>query len=116
MKLYARPLASALKAALRDTPVVCLLGPRQSGKTTLARTLEPRYAYVTFDDATTLAFAQADPTGFVAALPKRAILDEVQRVPELLRTLKLAVRHSATEPRKSGMSCGTFMGLFARTE
>ena len=91
MTLYARPLAKALTAALRDTPVVCLLGPRQSGKTTLVRTLEPRYAYVTFDDEATLAFAQADPTGFVAALPPRAILDEVQRVPELLRTLKLAV-------------------------
>ena len=88
---YPRPLAASLKAALRDTPVVCLLGPRQSGKTTLVRTLEPRYAYVTFDDEATLAFAQADPTGFVAALPPRAILDEVQRVPELLRTLKLAV-------------------------
>jgi hypothetical protein len=73
MTLYARPLAAALKAALRDTPLACLLGPRQSGKTTLARTLEPRYAYVTFDDAATLAFAQADPTGFVAALPPRAI-------------------------------------------
>ena len=91
MKLYSRPLAASLKAALRDTPVACLLGPRQSGKTTLARMLEPRYAYVTFDDAATLAFAQADPTGFVAALPARAILDEIQRVPELLRTLKLAV-------------------------
>ena len=71
--------------------MVCLLGPRQSGKTTLARTLEPRHAYITFDDAATLAFARADPTGFVAALPPRAILDEIQRVPELLRTLKLAV-------------------------
>ena len=91
MKPYARPLAASLKAALRDTPVVCLLGPRQSGKTTLARTLEPRYAYVSFDDAATLAFAQADPTGFVAALPPRVILDEIQRVPALLRTLKLAV-------------------------
>jgi predicted AAA+ superfamily ATPase len=91
VKPYARPLAASLKAALRDTPVVCLLGPRQSGKTTLARTLEPRYAYVSFDDAATLAFAQADPTGFVAALPPRVILDEIQRVPALLRTLKLAV-------------------------
>ena len=71
--------------------MVCLLGPRQSGKTTLARTLEPRHAYITFDDEATLAFARADPTGFVAALPPRAILDEIQRVPELLRTLKLAV-------------------------
>lgn len=71
--------------------MVCLLGPRQSGKSTLARTLEPRYTYVTFDDAAALAFAQADPTGFVAALPTRVILDEIQRVPELMRTLKLAV-------------------------
>ncbi len=91
MKPFARPLAATLKAALRDTPVVCLLGPRQSGKTTLARTLEPRYAYVTFDDAATLAFARSDPTGFVTALPRWAILDEIQRVPELMRTLKLAV-------------------------
>jgi len=88
---YARPLAASLRAALRDTPVVCLLGPRQCGKTTLARTLEPRYAYLSFDDAATLSFAQADPTGFVAALPRRAILDEIQRVPELLRTLKSSV-------------------------
>lgn len=88
---YPRPLAASLKAALRDTPVVCLLGPRQSGKTTLARTLEPDHAYVSFDDAATLAFAQADPSGFVAALPPQAILDEIQRVPALLRTLKLAV-------------------------
>jgi hypothetical protein len=91
MKPFARPLAASLKAALRDTPVVCLLGPRQSGKTTLARTLEPRYAYITFDDAAAVAFAKSDPTGFVAALPARAVLDEIQRVPELLRTLKLSV-------------------------
>jgi len=91
MKPFPRPLAASLKAALRDTPVACLLGPRQSGKTTLARTLAPRYAYVSFDDEATLAFARSDPTGFVAALPARAILDEIQRVPELLRAIKLAV-------------------------
>ena len=45
MMLYARPLAASLKAALHDTPVVCVLGPRQSGKTTLARGLGPRYTY-----------------------------------------------------------------------
>ena len=53
MTPYPRPLAAGLKAALRDTPVVCLLGPRQSGKTTLARTLEPGYAYISFDDGPT---------------------------------------------------------------
>lgn len=91
MKPFARLLAASLRAALKDTPVVCLLGPRQCGKSTLAHTLAPRYAYVSFDDAATLAFAQADPAGFVAALPDPVILDEVQRVPELLRTIKLSV-------------------------
>lgn len=55
------------------------------------QTLKPNYAYVTFDDDEALAFAQSDPTGFVAALPDPVILDEVQRVPELLRTIKLSV-------------------------
>jgi predicted AAA+ superfamily ATPase len=88
---FARPLVESLKVALRDTPVVCVLGPRQSGKTTLARSLEPRFAYVTFDDEAALSYARSDPSGFVAALPQRVILDEIQRVPELLRTVKLAV-------------------------
>ena len=91
MKPFARPVAASLKAALRDTPVVCLLGPRQSGKTTLVRTLEPRFTYVTLDDDAALAFARSDPTGFVAALPLCAILDEIQRAPALLRAIKLAV-------------------------
>ncbi|MDR2839538.1 MAG: ATP-binding protein [Azonexus sp.] len=88
---YFRHLTDSLRLALADTPVVSLLGPRQCGKTTLARTLEPQYAYFSFDDEATLAFARADPSGFVAALPERAVLDEIQRVPGLLRALKLAV-------------------------
>ena len=88
---FDRPLRNSLRAALADTPVVCLLGPRQSGKSTLAQTLVPQFTYVTLDDAATLSFAKADPTGFVAALPDPVILDEVQRVPELLRSIKFAV-------------------------
>lgn len=96
---YPRPLADSMHAALRDTPVVCLLGPRQCGKTTLARTLEPEYAYLSLDDEATLAFARSDPTGFVLALPERAVLDEVQRVPELLRTIKLSVDNNRSPGR-----------------
>jgi predicted AAA+ superfamily ATPase len=88
---YPRFLTSSLRNALADTPVVCVLGARQVGKTTLVRNLEPRYGYVSLDDAATLAFAQSDPAGFVTALPDPVILDEVQRVPELLRAIKLAV-------------------------
>lgn len=89
--LYTRLLAGALRTALADTPVVCLLGPRQVGKTTLARQLEPTMGYVSLDDAATAGFAADDPAGFVAALPSPVILDEVQRAPELLRAIKLSV-------------------------
>jgi hypothetical protein len=90
-KPFKRLLAASVKMALVDTPVVCLLGARQCGKSTLARTLEPQYTYISFDDETALTFARDDPTGFVAALPGQVILDEVQRVPELLRAIKLSV-------------------------
>lgn len=80
-----------VKTALADTPVVCVLGPRQAGKTTLVRQFEPEYAYISLDDPAILAFAESDPTGFVAALPDPVTLDEVQRVPELMRTIKLSV-------------------------
>lgn len=68
-------------------------GPRQSGKTTLARAVgESRgYRYVSFDDEAIRRAAQNDPIGFVASLPKRAILDEVQRVPEIFTSLKAVI-------------------------
>lgn len=88
--LYPRYLRSRVEKALTDTPVVLIHGPRQSGKTTLARLLgdERKFAYFTFDDDVQRALAQADPVGYVADLPKRAVLDEVQRVPELFTSLK----------------------------
>ena len=86
-----RPLRATVETALADTPVVCVLGPRQAGKTTLVRQFEPAYSYISLDDPATVAFAESDPTGFVAALPDPVILDEVQRAPELLRAIKLSV-------------------------
>jgi predicted AAA+ superfamily ATPase len=88
-----RLLAPRLREALADTPVVLIHGPRQSGKTTLARVLgEPRgYRYFSFDDDPIREAALRDPVGFVDSLPRRAILDEVQRVPQLFTALKAAV-------------------------
>jgi predicted AAA+ superfamily ATPase len=82
-----------LRTSLADTPVVLIQGPRQCGKTTLARTVaEPRgYGYISFDDDNLVRAARADPIGFVSDLPPRMVLDEVQRVPELFTSLKLGV-------------------------
>ncbi len=91
--LHPRFAVSALADALADTPVVLIHGPRQCGKTTLALEIAKSrgYAYFSFDDAVTLGAAIADPVGFVADLPDRAILDEVQRVPALFTAIKAAV-------------------------
>lgn len=89
-RVFPRYLASRVREALADTPVVLIHGPRQSGKTTLARTVGERrgYGYFSFDSDAACKAAQQDPVGFVARLPERAILDEVQRVPELFTALK----------------------------
>ncbi len=91
--LYPRHAEARLADALADTPVVLIHGPRQCGKTTLSRMAgDPRgYTYFTFDDEVILSAATEDPVGFVADLPDRAILDEVQRAPEIFPALKRAV-------------------------
>ncbi|HAR46747.1 MAG TPA: AAA family ATPase, partial [Nitrospiraceae bacterium] len=95
---YARP---RLVEALADTPVVLLHGPRQSGKTTLAQIVGAAagYAYITFDDDVQLAAALSDPVGFIADLPDRAVLDEVQRAPGLFTAIKTAVDRRRTPGR-----------------
>jgi predicted AAA+ superfamily ATPase len=89
--MYNRHATGRILEALTDTRVVLLAGPRQAGKTTLARSLaEEGRAYLTLDDATTLAAAKADPAGLIRGLDQ-AIIDEVQRAPDLLLAIKESV-------------------------
>jgi len=88
-----RALEGPIRAALSDTPVVMLVGARQTGKSTLAGALvEHRKAsYSTFDEPRFLAAARADPVQFVEDLDDTAVLDEVQRVPEIFLPIKASV-------------------------
>jgi len=69
-------------------PVVGITGPRQAGKTTLARMAFPEKTYLTLEDPDQLDYAQSDPRGFLAQFPEGAILDEVQRCPDLFSYLQ----------------------------
>ncbi len=74
-----------------DTPVVLIVGPRRAGKTTLVRKIaEAGWSYSTLDDQTVLEAAQSDPAGFIRGLD-RAIIDEIQRAPNLLLAIKKTV-------------------------
>ena len=78
-----RHLSSYIREAATQYPIVAVTGPRQSGKTTLCRSLFPDYVYVNLEKPDTRQFAIEDPNGFLAQFKKPVILDEVQRVPEL---------------------------------
>jgi len=82
-----------LDGLFSDSPAVLIHGPRQCGKTTLARNVgdEKGYAYISFDDDVQRAAAYTDPVGYVADLPEFIVLDEVQRVPEIFTSLKMAI-------------------------
>ena len=84
---------------MRDTPVVLIAGPRQAGKTTLVRQIAEQQGlrYLTLDDALTLLSAREDPVGLIRSLD-RAVIDEIQRAPQLL----LAIKKSVDEDRRFG--------------
>lgn len=88
IKRQSEPL---LKQLVEQYPVVTLTGPRQSGKTTMCRMTFPDMAYANLEEPDTREFAATDPRGFLAQFSGGAILDEIQRVPELTSFIQVAV-------------------------
>jgi predicted AAA+ superfamily ATPase len=85
-----------LRSALRVLPVTVLTGARQTGKTTLTKSIDPSRAYFTLDDVSVLGQAEQNPDTLLATRP--VILDEVQRAPQLL----LAVKRAVDQRRRAG--------------
>jgi predicted AAA+ superfamily ATPase len=95
-----RVAAKKLKQLTTKFPVVGLLGPRQSGKTTLAKELFPKKPYLSFENQDTMLLAKRDPRAFLSTYKNGAVFDEIQRVPELLSYLQEIVDN---HPKKTGL-------------
>lgn len=89
-----RTMAEEIRKRIKQYPILAVTGPRQSGKTTLLKTLFPDYKYVSLENPDYRSFAQEDPNGFLQQYANKTILDEVQRVPELFSYLQTAVDES----------------------
>jgi len=85
-----RIMQSELVQLAKEYPVVTITGPRQSGKTTLAKMQFPKHAYANLEEPDTRRLAQQDPRAFFSQYPCPVIIDEVQRVPELLSYIQVA--------------------------
>lgn len=83
-----RLISNHLISLLNMYPTVTITGPRQSGKTTLARTMLPDWDYVSLEDPEIREFCLYDCKGFLSTYPERTIIDEVQRVPNLFSYLQ----------------------------
>ncbi|MFC1495786.1 ATP-binding protein [Candidatus Margulisiibacteriota bacterium] len=86
-----RELGEKIKKAAGQYPVVGVIGPRQSGKTTLVKELFKKYPYISLEKPTELEFALSDPEGFLGRFQKGGIIDEIQRAPQLFSYIQTIV-------------------------
>jgi uncharacterized protein len=86
-----RILSKKILETAKVSPLIGIVGPRQSGKTTLVKEIFPKYSYVNLEQPDIRLYAQNDPKAFLAQYDNHVILDEVQRVPELFSYLQVKV-------------------------
>jgi predicted AAA+ superfamily ATPase len=116
-----RTLAETLRRLAQSFPVVAITGPRQSGKTTLARAVFADKPYVSLEDPIERAFAMEDPRGFLARFKNGAVFDEAQRWPDLFSYLQGMVddqrapgRFVVTGSQQFGLLAGVTQSLAGR--
>ncbi len=89
-----RNISTSIIELIGKYPVIALTGPRQSGKTTLLKSLFKEYEYVNLENPEIRSFAQSDPNGFLSRYHSKVILDEAQRVPHLFSFIQAMVDES----------------------
>jgi uncharacterized protein len=94
-----RKLSAIILKRSKQYPVIAIVGPRQSGKTTLAKAVFPQKKYISLEDFDNREFAIDDPRGFLAGIGEGAILDEIQRAPQLLSYLQTEVDNNPENGR-----------------
>ncbi len=94
--MFRRSMETELKDLAKSYPVVTIIGPRQSGKTTLCKMCFPRYTYCSLENPDIRSYAASDPRAFLNEYKKNVIFDEIQRVPELLSYIQGIVDSSST--------------------
>ncbi len=95
--LISRHIVAAIEAMIPKYPIIALTGPRQSGKTTLLKSLFKGYRYVSLENPDYRNFAETDPNGFLSEYDHQVIFDEVQRVPALFSYLQSKVDEKSPE-------------------
>lgn len=94
--MYKRHIKRQILKYIKEYPVLALVGPRQSGKTTLVKSLFPKYTYISLENINARRAALEDPQGFLSAHGSYLILDEIQNVPEIFSCLQEIVDQNQT--------------------
>jgi len=89
--MFQRKLSACILKSVQQFPVTVVTGPRQSGKTTLIKSLFPHYRYVNLESPAERARLLEDPKAFLSAYPQGMILDEAQKIPELFSYIQVIV-------------------------
>ncbi|MDF3054801.1 MAG: putative ATPase [Gammaproteobacteria bacterium] len=88
---YHRHQSNKLKKLAQVFPIICLIGPRQAGKTTLAKLTFPDYTYISLEDLDNRHYAETDPRAFLAQYDEKIIIDEVQNAPSLFSYIQTKI-------------------------
>ena len=120
--MIARELGTSLERWGRQYPAITLIGPRQSGKTTLAKLVFPDKPYVNLEDVQERLFAARDPRGFLGRFREGAVFDEIQNAPELLSQIQVEIdarpgegRFVLTGSNQASLRAGISQSLAGRT-